>query len=267
MSDGPDDDDIDFALEAQEEHEQQEEAFAAEAAAASTAALPVSDALAELERRGAAPSASSSRPPPTMGAPATSEHACESCRTAAAAPKFFEAFGVKACFDCQRADKAEGGRYQLITKTKARDEYLLTEAQCGALGCIKKPNPHDARYGEMRLYLRAQVAAAALASWGSEEGLLVERERRREERLQRSKRKAAAGGGAAGARHIKRGGRAPEVAPEARAAAAAAAAKALARRAPPPHEHAFLPDETYNADTDEWTKRCACGFEVVYERC
>ena len=158
-----------------------------------------------------------------MGAPATSEHACENCRTAAAAPKFFEAFGVKACFDCQRADKAEGGRYQLITKTKARDEYLLTEAQCGALGCIKKPNPHDARYGEMRLYLRAQVAAAALASWGSEEGLLVERERRREERLQRSKRKAAAGGGAAGARHIDRGGRAPEVAPEARA-----------RRRPPP---------------------------------
>ena len=128
--------------------------------------------------------------------------------------------------DCQRADKAEGGRYQLITKTKARDEYLLTEAQCGALGCIKKPNPHDARYGEMRLYLRAQVAAAALASWGSEEGLLVERERRREERLQRSKRKAAAGGGAAGARHIKRGGRAPG----GRAGGGAAAAAAAARR-------------------------------------
>ena len=35
----------------------------------------------------------------------------------------------------------------------------------------------------------------------------------------------------------------------------------------PPHEHAFLPDETYNEATDEWTKRCACGFEVTYERC
>ena len=35
----------------------------------------------------------------------------------------------------------------------------------------------------------------------------------------------------------------------------------------PPHEHEFLPDETYNEATDEWTKRCACGFEVVYERC
>ena len=34
-----------------------------------------------------------------------------------------------------------------------------------------------------------------------------------------------------------------------------------------PHEHAFLPDETYNEATDEWTKRCACGFEVTYERC
>ena len=31
----------------------------------------------------------------------------------------------------------------------------------------------------------------------------------------------------------------------------------------PPHEHAFLPDETYNEATDEWTKRCACGFEAA----
>lgn len=34
----------------------------------------------------------------------------------------------------------------------------------------------------------------------------------------------------------------------------------------PRHEHVFLPDEEYDGDTDLWTKRCACGFSVEYER-
>ena len=32
------------------------------------------------------------------------------------------------------------------------------------------------------------------------------------------------------------------------------------------HTHVFLPDETYDKGTDMWTKRCACGFKVEYER-
>jgi len=33
-----------------------------------------------------------------------------------------------------------------------------------------------------------------------------------------------------------------------------------------PHEHVFLPDETYDEASDQWTKRCACGFTTEYER-
>ena len=36
--------------------------------------------------------------------------------------------------------------------------------------------------------------------------------------------------------------------------------------ATPKHEHSFLPDEVYDGETDLWTKRCACGFSVTYER-
>ena len=32
------------------------------------------------------------------------------------------------------------------------------------------------------------------------------------------------------------------------------------------HVHEFLPDEKYDEVTDMWTKRCACGFELMYER-
>ena len=34
----------------------------------------------------------------------------------------------------------------------------------------------------------------------------------------------------------------------------------------PKVELCLLPEEEYNADTDEWTKRCACGFSITYER-
>jgi len=32
------------------------------------------------------------------------------------------------------------------------------------------------------------------------------------------------------------------------------------------HEHVFSPDEEYDEAADLWTKRCACGFTVQYER-
>ena len=41
---------------------------------------------------------------------------------------------------------------------------------------------------------------------------------------------------------------------------------ALSQPPAPHHTHSFLPDEEYDADTDMWTKRCACGFSLVYER-
>ena len=51
-----------------------------------------------------------------------------------------------------------------------------------------------------------------------------------------------------------------------RAASHAASSAAAPRTATVAHTHVFLPDETYDAATDTWTKRCACGFEVEYER-
>ena len=179
---------------------------------------------------------------------------CEACTKADGQPRFFEAFGLSVCYDCQRAARGPGGKYQVITKSKAKDEFLLTERQLarehGGLGCMVQKNPHDSRYGDMKLYLRAQAEQLALAAWGSDEGLFNEKERRAGDRLQK-----------AAARKRKASG---EVAlPRRKAASGAAPVRAAA----PPHVHDFLPDETYNAASDEWTKRCAsCGFELTYER-
>ena len=117
-------------------------------------------------------------------------------------------------------------------------------------------NPHDGRYGDMRLYLRAQVERVALKTWGSSEALFDEKERRACERVQKAeerKRKAAdklSYGGLRRAQAAKRARGAPAYVPE------------------PSHQHTYPPDDEheYNADTDMWTKRCACGFEMEYER-
>ena len=136
----------------------------------------------------------------------------------------------------------------------------LTAAQ-GGLGCMALPNPNNPKHGDMKLYLRSQCEALALETWGSEAGLFEERERRSAERLLKAaarKRKAEnpgfrdrhrglpsgrskagkAGGG---------GGGGPSWAPTTR------------------HEHTFLKEETFDEATNQWTRRCACGFEESYE--
>lgn len=43
---------------------------------------------------------------------------------------------------------------------------------------IVRKNPHNMRWGEMKLYLHLQVEKRALEVWGTEEALLEEREKR-----------------------------------------------------------------------------------------
>ena len=87
---------------------------------------------------------------------------------------------------CQSA----GGKYQLLSKTTVKDEYLLTDRQLtaaqGGLGCLAVPNPNNPKHGDMKLYMRAQVEALALSTWHSEEALFDVKEKRREERLRKA---------------------------------------------------------------------------------
>mmetsp|Transcript_1311 Transcript_1311/g.3935 ORF Transcript_1311/g.3935 Transcript_1311/m.3935 type:complete len:243 (+) Transcript_1311:2-730(+) len=211
---------------------------------------------------------------PAAGSPGTSG-ACVDCSSGRAQPKFREAFGISVCYDCQRAGRGEGGKYQVLSKSRAKDEYLLSDRQLdgerGGLRSMRLPNPNDARYGDMRLYLRRQVEELALATWGSSEALLLEKERRSDERLRRAEAKRKLKSGTPEEQMMARcnGRAAPKQ--QRRKAQAAKAGEAAAR---PPvrqlaaerHEHVFSPDEEYDEATDLWTKRCACGFMVQYER-
>lgn len=55
----------------------------------------------------------------------------------------------------------EKGDHKLISRTDAKNQYLLKDCDLDlrkpVLRFISKKNPHNPRYGDMKLYLKAQV--------------------------------------------------------------------------------------------------------------
>ena len=254
-----------MSLEQQKEEEELHDAEAAAVMAESD------DAIAELQRRGA-PSVGRQPLPQPRHAP--NEGDCTDCSAGKARQKrFFDAFGLYVCYDCQMQHKGAGCKYQLLSKSKVLQEYLLTDGQLskaqGGLGCMAITNPSDSRFGDMKLYLRAQVETLALQTWHSEEELLLEKERRRESRLQKAeaKRKAPGGrGDRGGVSGSCDGGSSVDGAKKRRVDPEETRA-VLAKLAPPLHVHRFLDEnEVYDEATDLWTRRCECGHSETYER-
>ncbi|XP_072937486.1 DNA repair protein complementing XP-A cells homolog [Epargyreus clarus] len=91
----------------------------------------------------------------------------------------FDTFDYSVCDEC----RDDEGEHSLITRTEAKSEFLLKDCDLDArpppLRCVRRRNPHRARFAEMRLYLRAQVERRALDVWGSREELAAERAARR----------------------------------------------------------------------------------------
>lgn len=74
----------------------------------------------------------------------------------------------------------------MITRTDAKNTYLLKDCDLDKreppLKFLLRKNPHDSRWGDMKLYLQLQVEDRAMEVWGSMEELELERESRDEKR-------------------------------------------------------------------------------------
>ncbi|KAL9082018.1 MAG: hypothetical protein Q9159_006814, partial [Coniocarpon cinnabarinum] len=72
---------------------------------------------------------------------------------------------------CQKCKDALPEKYSLLTKSEAREDYLLTEPELKdeeLLPRLEKPNPHKSTWQPMLLFLRYQVEAYAFSErkWG-----------------------------------------------------------------------------------------------------
>ncbi|PKU47540.1 hypothetical protein llap_2182 [Limosa lapponica baueri] len=138
-------------------------------------------------------------------------------------------------------------KHKLITRTEAKEEYLLKDCDLDkrepVLRFIVKKNPHNSRWGDMKLYLKLQVIKRALEVWGSEESLQEAKELRRDTREKMKQKKFD--------KKVKELRRAVR--------------SSLWKKEASIHEHEYGPEE--NIDEDTFKKTCTvCGHELTYEK-
>lgn len=111
---------------------------------------------------------------------------CRECGSLEIDWKWEDIFGCAVCNACKEKIPE---KYSLLTKTEAREDYLLTDPELKdeeLLPHLERPNPHKSTWNNMMLYLRYQVEEYAITQkWGSAEALDAEFVKRETEKKRR----------------------------------------------------------------------------------
>ncbi|KAI9893655.1 MAG: hypothetical protein M1814_005870 [Vezdaea aestivalis] len=112
---------------------------------------------------------------------------CRDCGGLEIDRKWDDVFKCRVCNACK---EKYPDKYSLLTKTEAREDYMLTDPElkdAKLLPHLEKPNPHKSTFHNMMLYLRFQVEEYAFSErkWGSPEALDEEFTRREAEKKKR----------------------------------------------------------------------------------
>lgn len=181
----------------------------------------------------------------------TRENTCEECNDGFSNSFLFSNFGESICDQC----KEMKGRHSLITRTEAKNEYLLSDVDLDKreppLRCLLKKNPREYARGYMKLYMRLQVEERALEVYGSEEALEEQRE----------------------LRDAKREGRKRKTfEKEIKSLRMQARSSYYTKKLTTTHEHEFGEEEATESPEDDpegeyFRQVCtSCGFEKIYEK-
>lgn len=173
---------------------------------------------------------------------------CADCAEQYTESYLMNSFGHSVCDKCRDPDD----KHSLITRTEAKAEYLLKDCDLDrrepTLRFISRKNPHNERWGEMKLYLHLQIERRALEVWGSEEGLMRQREER-DERRDKTKLKKYN-------KNLKK----------LRMEVRSSLFDQRTLSAAGSHTHSFGA-ERYNEDDDVYEQDCVeCGFRQSYEK-
>ncbi|KAJ2512226.1 DNA repair protein rad14 [Coemansia sp. RSA 1939] len=110
---------------------------------------------------------------------------CCECESLDLEVTYLKIFGVKVCKPCIESVPE---KYSLLTKTEAKDDYLLTDSELRDRDLFpvwEKPNPHKSTWNNMLLYLRRDLETFAIKKWGSLEKLDEEFENRAQTKRER----------------------------------------------------------------------------------
>lgn len=169
---------------------------------------------------------------------------CETCEKPFSSSYLFDKFDFKCCDGCKNTEI-----HRLITKTEAKDVYLLKDCDFDkrepVLKCIRQKNPHNSKWSELKLYLEVQVEKRALEVWGTQERIDAEKEKREEKRVV---------------------SKAKKYQKELNNLRKYVRSSLYDRTSSGPHTHTFE-QETYNEDDDTYYRKCTtCPYEETFEK-
>ncbi|XP_056635612.1 DNA repair protein complementing XP-A cells homolog [Diorhabda sublineata] len=169
---------------------------------------------------------------------------CEVCNKTFGTSWLFEKFNFKCCDGCRNSET-----HKLITKTEAKETYLLKDCDLDKrepiLKFVQQKNPHNPRWGDMKLYLLLQIEKRALEVWGTEEQLEKERELREEKKVLAKSKKYEKR-----LKELRKGMR----------------SSLYNRTTAASHTHEY-DKETYNEDDDTYHRKClTCPYEETFEK-
>jgi len=154
---------------------------------------------------------------------------------------YYQAFHIAVCNACQRE---HSDKYTLISRTKAKEQYLLNDIDLNNLLYLVKPNPHRSSYASMKLYRKSEIESIAFARYGNMDNIDAEKQKRDTAKIRRDEKQ-----------RVKRQ---KQVEREARAAEYAA-------KYVPPRSSEGVHQHEYRTMGD-WKQECTiCGFIVEYE--
>ncbi|CAO3657825.1 unnamed protein product [Umbelopsis vinacea] len=103
---------------------------------------------------------------------------CSECNSLDIDPHFNQIFKINVCSACK---EKYPDKYSLITKTEAKEDYLLTDPELRDVDLLphwSKPNPRKSTWNNMMLYVRFMVEEYAFTKWGGPEALDAEWDKR-----------------------------------------------------------------------------------------
>ncbi|MBN3314159.1 XPA protein, partial [Atractosteus spatula] len=168
---------------------------------------------------------------------------CEECNKAFMDSYLSNTFDLSVCDNCRDSET----KHRLITRTEAKEEFLLKDCDLDkrepVLRYVLKKNPHNTRWGDMKLYLKLQVIQRSMEVWGSQEALDEAKESRKESREKlRQKRFDKK------VKELRR-----------------AVRSSMWKKDSSVHQHEYGPEEEIEEDT--YKKVCTtCGHELTYEK-
>ncbi|XP_038146798.1 DNA repair protein complementing XP-A cells [Cyprinodon tularosa] len=170
---------------------------------------------------------------------------CDDCQKPFMDSFLSNSFDLSVCDKCR--DNEE--KHKLISRTEAKQHYLLKDVDFDKreppLRFILKKNPHNPRWGDMKLYLLLQVQKRCMEVWGSEEALEEARETREENKeVQKQKRFNKK------VKDLRR-----------------AVRSSMWTKKTTAHQHEYGPEEVVDPEEDLYKKTCTtCGHELTYEK-